>query len=93
MAHHLNNPVGALASTTRRLSVLVHRLPEEEKGEWVRLLTRIEQVARRIETNVAAIERATRANTDGNTEVPPELRSVIETFAQRLDEIPTKERS
>jgi PAS domain S-box-containing protein len=94
MAHHLNNPVGALASTTRRLSVLVHKLPEADRGEWLRLLTRIEQVARRIETNVAAIERATRANSDGKTaEVPPELRSVVETFAQRLDEIPTKERS
>lgn len=95
MAHHLNNPVGALASTTRRLGVLVHKLPESERGEWLRLLGRIEQVSRRIETNVAAIERATRANADGNTsaEVPPELRSVVETFAQRLDEIPTKERA
>lgn len=94
MAHHLNNPVGALASTTRRLNVLVQKLPEAERGEWSRLLTRIEQVARRIETNVAAIERATRANADGSSfEVPPELRSVVETFAQRLDEIPTKERS
>ena len=95
MAHHLNNPVGALSSTTRRLSVLVNKLPDEGKGEWLRLLTRIEQVSRRIETNVAAIERATRANTnsDGRAEVPPELRSVVETFAQRLDEIPTKERS
>jgi PAS domain S-box-containing protein len=94
MAHHLNNPVGALSSTTLRLSVLVHRLPDEDKGEWLRLLTRMEQVARRIETNVAAIGRATRSNAhDGPAEVPPELRSVVETFAQRLDEIPTKERS
>jgi nitrogen-specific signal transduction histidine kinase len=95
IAHHLNNPVGALASTARRLAVLVQRLPDDARGEWTRLLVRIEQVARRIETNVAAIVHATHSSEveiEGR-EVPPELRTVLATFVQRLDEIPTKEPS
>jgi PAS domain S-box-containing protein len=94
IAHHLNNPVGALASTTRRLGTLVQRLPEDHRGALARLLTRIEQIARRIETNVAAIEQASRSDrpTD-RSEFPPELRAVVETFAQRMEAIPTKERS
>lgn len=96
IAHHLNNPVGALASTTNRVATIVARLPAESRSELDRLLARITQIARRIESNVAAIVQASRTNADdpqGRPELPPELASVLATFAERLDDIPTKERA
>jgi signal transduction histidine kinase len=94
IAHHLNNPVGALASTLRRLSGVVATLPAEHRGELERLLARVDQIAARIESNVAAILRASRANTQAGAsrpELPPELATVLSTFAERLEEIPTKD--
>ncbi|MBL0218066.1 MAG: PAS domain-containing protein [Myxococcales bacterium] len=95
IAHHLNNPVGALASTVRRLKQIVAKLPPEVRPELEHLLPRIDQIARRIESNVAAIVSASRANAvdqiGSRTELPPELASVLTTFADRLDDIPTKE--
>lgn len=95
IAHHLNNPVGALASTVRRLGILVAKLPPESRLELERLLARVGQIARRIESNVGAIVHASRANAvdnnAGRPELPPELASVLSTFAERLDDIPTKE--
>ena len=38
IAHHLNNPVGALASTLRRLGTVVTRVPDEPRAELERLL-------------------------------------------------------
>lgn len=96
IAHHLNNPVGALASTLRRLSGVVARLPEAQRGEPARLLDRVGAIARRIESSVAAIVQATRSNAHGNAsglELPPELASVLSTFAEQLEDIPTKDRS
>jgi PAS domain S-box-containing protein len=92
IAHHLNNPVGALASTVRRLQKLVPQLPEELRAEHDRLLTRVSQIARRIESNVAAIVQASRS--DGSSpgrEVPPEIATVLASFSERMDDIPTKE--
>jgi signal transduction histidine kinase len=95
IAHHLNNPVGALASTVRRMNGVVKTMPVESRVELERLLVRVDQIARRIESNVAAIVSASRANamdTHGAPPaLPPELASVLSTFAEQLDDIPTKE--
>ncbi len=95
IAHHLNNPVGALASTVRRMNGVVAKLPAEFRLELERLLVRVDQIARRIESNVAAIVSASRANAmdiHGTAPaLPPELASVLSTFSDRLDDIPTKE--
>lgn len=95
IAHHLNNPVGALASTVRRLDSLITKLPDELRGEHERLLTRVAHITRRIESNVAAIVKASQSNTFDDVakrpELPPELVTVLATFAERLEDIPTKE--
>jgi PAS domain-containing protein len=94
IAHHLNNPVGALASTVRRLDQLTAKLPAETRGEQERLLARVTQITRRIESNVAAIVKASQSTAQGNAagrlELPPELATVLTTFTERLDDIPTK---
>lgn len=98
IAHHLNNPVGALSSTMRRLSIAVGKLPEDHRGELDRLITRVGQIARRIETNVAAILDASkssaqpdRASSSRARELPPELATVLSTFTEQLEDIPTKD--
>jgi PAS domain S-box-containing protein len=95
IAHHLNNPVGALASTVRRLDRMTETLPENVRGEQQRLLARINQISRRIESNVAAIVKASQSNVFDDVarrpELPPELIAVLATFVERLDDIPTKE--
>lgn len=95
IAHHLNNPVGALASTVRRMGMAAAKLPPEARAELERLLVRIDQITRRIESNVAAILSASRANATDNhgaaPALPPELASVLSTFSEKLDDIPTKE--
>lgn len=95
IAHHLNNPVGALASTVRRMNRVTANLPPESRGELERLLVRVDQISRRIESNVAAIVSASRANAMDHhgaaPALPPELASVLSTFAGQLDDIPTKE--
>ena len=94
IAHHLNNPLGALQSTTRFLAEHVSRLPEEHRGDLERLLGRIAKIATRIESNVNAIVTASRTATQGaKPELPPELASVFETLSRRLDDIPTKDPS
>ena len=94
IAHHLNNPVGALASTLRRLDRVTSALPDEHRGELARLLSRVGQLARRIESNVAAIVTASRSNAQrgaSQLELPPELASVLSTFTEQLEDIPTKD--
>jgi signal transduction histidine kinase len=94
IAHHLNNPVGALASTLRRLSGVVTKLPEHQRGELERLLARVGQIAHRIESNVAAIVQASRSSAQPDAtrrELPPELATVLSTFTEQLEDIPTKD--
>jgi signal transduction histidine kinase len=95
IAHHLNNPVGALASTLRRLGGVVAQLPADHRTELERLLARVGQIARRIESNVAAIVHASRANGEpaARPDLLPELATVLTTFTEQLEEIPTKDRS
>jgi signal transduction histidine kinase len=97
IAHHLNNPLGALASTTRFMTDCVSRVAEPERTELERLLGRITKIAIRIESNVNDIVRASRSATatagDPMTELPPELSAVFDTLSRRLDDIPTKDPS
>jgi signal transduction histidine kinase len=95
IAHHLNNPVGALASTLRRMNGVVGKLPEDQRGELERLLARVGQIARRIESNVAAILQASKSSAQPDAvrrELPPELATVLSTFTEQLEDIPTKDR-
>ena len=96
IAHHLNNPVGALASTLRRMGSVVGRVEGEPKVELQRLLERVGQIANRIESNVSAIVQASRSATAseqqrGRFELPHEIAHVLTNFSDRLDDIPTKE--
>jgi ADP-heptose:LPS heptosyltransferase len=86
----------ALASTLRRVAGLVAMIPDADRVELDRLLGRVSQIARRIESNVAAIVHASRSNAHPeihHRELPPELARVLSTFTERLEEIPTKDRS
>lgn len=94
IAHHLNNPVGALASTLRQLTGAAGRLPDDHRGELERLLARVGKIARRIESNVAAIVTASRSTAHAlpiRVELPPELSSVLSMFTGQLEDIPTKD--
>ena len=95
IAHHLNNPVGALASVVRRLGKLVAGFPLELRAEPARALERIGEITRRIEFSVAAIVKASRINTieGARPELPPDLESALNTFTEQLDEIPLKGQS
>nr|HEX4316663.1 hypothetical protein [Kofleriaceae bacterium] len=97
MAHHLNNPVGALSSTLRRLVTLITAAPEGgplPRPDLLRLLDRAERVTRRIESNVESIARASRMTGDEPVpaeERPAELAQILASFNDKLDTIPTKE--
>lgn len=91
IAHHLNNPVGALASTLRRLGGALAGVPEARRAEVERLLARGHAITRRIESNVNAIVQASRTTAGGRPELPPELAGVLSTFTEQLDDIPTKD--
>lgn len=95
IAHHLNNPVGALQSTTRVMTDRISKLPPEQRGELDRLNARITKIAVRIESNVNAIVKASRSAQGDHApaEQPRELVSVIEALTKRLDDIPTKDPS
>jgi PAS domain S-box-containing protein len=94
IAHHLNNPLGALLSTTRHLGERLGGLPADNRADIERLLARITKVATRIESNVNAIVKASRSATGaGSPALPPELSTVFETLSSRLDDIPTKDPS
>ncbi len=97
IAHHLNNPVGALESTIRRMTALAADVPPPHRAELERMLGRVRDLATRIESNVNAIVQASRtATASGPTarlELPHELAQVLSTFNDRMDDIPTKERS
>jgi len=95
IAHHLNNPVGALASTIRRMSTIVTSSDDPRKAELERLLERVAQIASRIESNVHAVVSASQAATAGELprlELPPELSAVMSRFTAQLDNIPVPQR-
>ncbi len=91
IAHHLNNPVGALSSTVRRMTQIAS-LDPVDRAVMERLLVRASQLVQRIETNVAAIIDATKANDPGHkAALPPELANVQSTFVERLESAPRKD--
>jgi C4-dicarboxylate-specific signal transduction histidine kinase len=96
IAHHLNNPVGALTSTIRRLGSHVAKLPAEQRGDVERMVTRISELANRIESNVNAIVKTSRsampADAKSRRDLPPELETALSAFTNRLDDT-TKEPS
>ncbi|HET9626076.1 MAG TPA: hypothetical protein VFP84_32165 [Kofleriaceae bacterium] len=99
IAHHLNNPVGALASTLRRLERASAALPDAARGELDPLLARADRITRRIEASVAAIVEASRATTRRTPrpphaitgELPPELAAALATFTAQLEDLPTRD--
>lgn len=97
IAHHLNNPVGAMASTLRRLGEAIAELPELQRGKPERQLGRIVELTRRIEFNVAAIVQASRSTFQSapapGAAMPPELTSALNAFAEKLEDIPKKDPS
>jgi PAS domain-containing protein len=96
IAHHLNNPVGALTSTLRRMAGSIASLPDDQRGELDRMLVRVIELTRRIETNVGAIVQASRsaAQAEGpGRELPHELATALSAFAEKLEDIPTKDPS
>jgi signal transduction histidine kinase len=96
IAHHLNNPVGAMASTLRRLGEAIAKLPEHVRAEPTRQHGRVVELSRRIEFNVAAIVQASRSTfqpTPGGPAMPAELASALSAFAEKLEDIPKKEPS
>jgi hypothetical protein len=96
IAHHLNNPVGAMASVLRRFGEVVARLPEPARGESQHQLGRVVEISRRIELNVAAIVQASRSTfqpAPGAPAMPPALASALSAFAEKLEDIPKKEPS
>lgn len=96
IAHHLNNPVGAMASTLRRLREAIAELPEGQRSRPAHQLGRVIELSRRIELNVAAIVQASRSTfqpVPGGPEMPPELASALSAFAEKLDDIPKKDPS
>jgi signal transduction histidine kinase len=89
IAHHLNNPVGALTSTMRRIASKVADLPASDaRVELERLLGRGHDITTRIESNVNAILRAHASGDVDNTprwlELGHELETAISMFSDRL---------
>ena len=90
IAHHLNNPVAALTSTLRRLNRAVAALPAEQRAELEQILTRVDKLAARVETNVGAIVSASRADAmesfEKDVQLPPELAAALAKFAGNIDD-------
>ncbi len=76
IAHHLNNPLGALQSTIRAVDKQIAELPPEHRGELDRRIRRITNIAGQIETNVNAIVTASRSSK--HTALPPQVTAAID---------------
>jgi signal transduction histidine kinase len=92
IAHHLNNPIGALASTMRRVSAAVADVAEPgPRGELEGLLRQCREIMSRIEGNVAAIVRAQQAGSADDSAAWLQLDHALDTavamFAHRLGEV------
>jgi PAS domain S-box-containing protein len=94
IAHHLNNPVGALASTLRRIAAAIAGLPAGPHVELDRLLGRAAELSHRIELSVGAIVEASRSTVrteSAGRELPPELSAQLSAFAAQLEHLPMKD--
>lgn len=92
IAHHLNNPVGALASTLRRLELKVSALADSSaRDELSTLVQRCRDISRRIESNVSAVVRTHNAATSEVSRkwlvLPDEIETALAMFADRLHQV------
>lgn len=95
IAHHINNPVGALLSTLRRLRMSIGKLPLEQRTELEALYTRLDTLAQRIDRKVGLIVSASRLDAirdfESEHELPAELVTALATFAGHLEELKQRE--
>ncbi len=91
IAHHLNNPVGALTSTLRTLSTRLADPDPSGRADLVQLVQRARTAAGRIEEHVGAVVRLHRT---GGLDATPrwldlshELDTALTLFSGRLDAI------
>jgi signal transduction histidine kinase len=92
IAHHLNNPIGALASTLRRLEGQLQSVADAEvRDELHRMVQRSREISVRIEGNVNAVVRAHEAGTaDPACQwliLHREIETALSMFADRLDRV------
>ncbi len=92
IAHHLNNPVGALASTLRRIDHKVGVLADSSaRDELATLVQRCRDISRRIESNVSAVVRThNAANAEASRQwlvLPDEIETALAMFADRLHQV------
>jgi signal transduction histidine kinase len=92
IAHHLNNPIGALASTLRRLDTLVAAVAEPDvRAQFERLVQRSRDICLRIEGNVNAVARAHEAGIADPARrwlvLHRELETALSMFADRLERV------
>lgn len=92
IAHHLNNPVGALASTLRRLENNLASVEDAEvRAPLVRLVQRSREIAVRIESNVNSVVRAHEAGAPDPTRhwllLHHEIETALSMFADRLEHV------
>lgn len=92
IAHHLNNPVGALASTLRRLEGQLESVADDEARQpLLRLVQRSREIAMRIESNVGSVVRAHEAGAANPTRdwllLHHEIETALSMFADRLERV------
>jgi PAS domain S-box-containing protein len=92
IAHHLNNPVGALTSTLRRLETKVVEVPDPHlRGALQQLVQRSREIGTRIERNVHAVVRTHEAGSADTTcqwlALPGEIENALSMFADRLQHV------
>jgi PAS domain S-box-containing protein len=92
IAHHLNNPVGALASTVRTLGARLDRIADDAvRADFEQLLGRLRVATGRIEDHVGAVVRLHRAGALDATprwlDLARELDTALALFTGRLDAI------
>ncbi len=92
LAHHLNNPLGALDSTLRRLDDHLGDIADPQvRAPLARLVTRSRELTGRLERNVNAVVRAHEAST-ADPAIPwlvlhRELEKALSMFADRLERV------
>lgn len=79
VAHHINNPLGALHSMIRAVDKEVNELPPEHRGDLDRRIRRITNIAGQIESNVNAIVTAGRSTKQ--TGLPPQISAAFDAFS------------
>jgi signal transduction histidine kinase len=92
IAHHLNNPVGALTSALRRLETKVAEVQDPDlRSSLQQLVQRSREIGARIERNVHAVVRTHEAGSADTIcqwlVVPNEIENALSMFADRLQQV------